>query len=63
MNFNPDVLLFIQVNITQHELNSFRVDFIVKGKVANEKSIQKNILKEHKLFEEFDISHENEFYL
>lgn len=57
MNFNPDVLLFIQVNITQHELNSFRVDFIVKGKVANEKSIQKNILKEHKLFEEFDISH------
>ena len=57
MNFNPDVLLFIQVNITQHELNSFRVDFIVKGKVANEKSIQKNILKEHKLFEDFDISH------
>ena len=42
MNFNPDVLLFIQVNITQHELNSFRVDFIVKGKVANEKHTKKH---------------------
>lgn len=49
MNFNPDVLLFIQVNITQHKLNSFRVDFIVKGKVANEKHIRKNHTRFRKL--------------